>query len=128
MIEEENRRAKLEAAGLVSEDEDEDVDDSLDEEEPAQSRPSSAGVNGTNEPTIVRKSIFSKSGGPGGPEIKIVGRQPYGSTPSISAERTEPIDISDDETSSSEDEEIPANLPPKRPQPPGRTSLSTVHV
>lgn len=104
MLEAENRKAKLEALGLVEEDDDKVSEPSGDEEEEEE-----ASTSGPSGPA--RQSIFAKR-----KNIKIVG----------AAQRTEKIqvEISDDESSSSGSssaDDIPAK--PVRRGPPGRTTL-----
>jgi hypothetical protein len=67
---EENRKAKLAAAG--SDIEDEDVEESEDDQVEIL-LPTFTPVNGG--PTVIRKSIFSKGVGPGGRKVKIVGKK-----------------------------------------------------
>jgi hypothetical protein len=142
ILEEDNRRAKLEAAGLSR---DGDSTSSSSEDEPT--APTKGGpADGFDKPTRgrsagrpnegsthatapARKSMFS---GPGmlGIKIKIVGASDPKATANssgltaISPRMTRKDEVqTSHEDSSSTDGEIPAKLPPKKSRPASRTSL-----
>jgi hypothetical protein len=158
MLEKENRRAKLEAANLL-ENEESESESSL-EEGPTvptsgslvstrakpttgqlgnrANKPTKGGpAQGANKPNIsgsadsnsdgqndavVRKSMFSRPG-MAGKKFKIIGANESKKSPPIKQKPKVVVHISDNESSSSEDE-IPSNLPPRKSGPVGRMSLS----
>jgi hypothetical protein len=112
MVEDENRKAKLVAAGINYSDKDkEDAQDSADD-----SRAGFTPVNRSNGPSVGRKSIFNKSAGPGGRKIKVVAKKKV----------TETVEIPDDNSSSSEGDIPSAML--TRKGPPGRRNLPDIVV
>jgi hypothetical protein len=108
---EENRKAKLAAAG-VDLDDDEGFDDADRSPDALGPRNGFTPVNGSKGPTIIRKSIFSGGNRPGGRKIKIV------------AKNMGTLGVSDDEESDSE-ADIPSSMPVRK-GPPGRKFLPGV--
>lgn len=149
MQEEENRRLKLEAVGLISDaedDEDMDAFKSAEEELPSIAvspstkdgpgdRPTKGGpgdrltkggpadrANKSNGAApVVRKSMSDLKG----KKVNIAGSGPSKSTPQAAKPNTV-VTISSESSSSDSDDEIPANIPPaamKKKGPPGRATL-----